>query len=115
MYSIKGTTIYLTRGDTLKVQLALTQGGEPYVLQQGDSILFAVKSKLNTQGTAYVEKLPLITKAIDTSTMILTLVPTDTEKLPFGVYHYDIQVTFNDGGVDTVINNAILEIVPEVA
>lgn len=115
MYSITGTTIKLTRGDTMVAALSLTKDGEPYVLAEGDSVLFAVKSKLNPYKTAYVESQPLVRKAIDTETMQLSLDPADTVSLPFGTYHYDIQVTFADGSVDTVINNAVLEIVPEVA
>lgn len=115
MYSITGTNIKLTRGDTLVATLSLVREGEPYVPAEGDTILFAVKSKLNPYKTAYVEGQPLVSKAISTETMTLSLAPADTSSLPFGTYHYDIQVTFADGSVDTVINNAILEIVPEVA
>ena len=115
MYSINGTKIQLTRGDTLKVQISLTQGGEPYTPQSGDSILFAVKSKLNAPQPEYVDTNPLISKSVDTESMILTLVPNDTKQLSFGQYRYDIQVTLADGTVDTVINNALLEIIPEVA
>lgn len=115
MYSVKGTTIKLTRGDTLVVKLTLTKDGEAYELAEGDTVLFAVKSRLNPGNTAYVERDPLISKAIDTETMTLKLNPEDTSGLPFGRYVYDIQVTFADGAVDTVINNATIEIMPEVA
>ena len=111
MYSVKGNDIKLTRGDTFIATLTLVRSDEPYTPAEGDSILFAVKSKLNPLKTKYIENTPLISKAISTETMILTLDPADTSSLPFGRYCYDIQVTYADGAVDTCINNAILDIV----
>ena len=115
MFTISGTTIKLTRGDTFSAELALTKYGAVYTPVNGDSILFAVKTKLNANRTEYMEEQPIICKEIPIDTMILTLSPSDTADLPFGSYSYDIQVTLADGQVDTVINNAAFVIAPEVA
>ncbi len=114
MYSIDGTTIRLTRGDSLVVQLELTQDGEPYTPAEGDSIAFGLKSKLNASKTAFVDAEPLVEKAILTDDMTLRLAPADTKDLPFGNYAYDIEVTLASGQVDTVINNARFILQPEV-
>lgn len=114
MYQIEGTTIRLTRGDSLAIQLQLMQGDEEYTPQEGDSIKFGLKSKLNAARTAFVENTPLVEKAISTSDMMLRLDPEDTKSLPFGNYSYDVEVTLSDGKVDTVISNAYFILKPEV-
>lgn len=117
MFSIIGNTIKLTRGDSFAAEfwLKYKQTGEAYEPQAGDSILFAVKSKLNAARTEYIEEDPLIQKTISINDMTLRLAPEDTKELPFGSYFYDIEVTLADGTVDTVINNATFLLVPEVA
>ena len=114
MYSVDGTKITLTRGDTFAATLALTQAGEPYTPVEGDSIKFGIKKALNVSRTAYINPEPLLEKAIPITDMTLRLAPRDTEPLPFGSYFYDIEVTLANGTVDTVINNAIFLLVPEV-
>lgn len=114
-YNINGTTINLTRGDTLLVQLAITKNGEEYTPLPGDSIRFALKNnKFNATKTDYEDEHPLISKVIPANTLILRLDPEDTKSLNFGEYVYDIQITFADGIVDTFITNAKFKITPEV-
>lgn len=114
-YSIKGTDITMTRGDTLKATITLTLNGEKYTPASGDSIRFAVKHQTKTADKSeYADASPLITKDIPTNTMTLTLSPSDTKSLGFGKYVYDIQVTFADGTVDTVIPEALFKLTPEV-
>lgn len=114
MYQIEGTTIRLTRGDSLAIQLQLMQGDEEYTPQEGDSIKFGLKSKLNAAKTAFIEQTPLVEKTIPIDDMMLRLSPEDTKSLPFGNYSYDIEVTLSDGRVDTVISNAYFILKPEV-
>lgn len=114
MYKVEGNKITMTRGDTLILQVNISQGEEPYVPVEGDSVRFAVKSRLNSRGTAFKEAEPLINKNIPTDTMLLTLEPDDTKQLPFGEYAYDIEITFNNGVVDTFITNSPLILEPEV-
>ena len=114
MYSVDGTKITLTRGDTFAATLELTQAGEPYTPVEGDSIKFGIKKALNISRTAYINPEPLLEKAIPITDMTLRLAPRDTEPLPFGSYYYDVEVTLANGAVDTVINNAPFVLMPEV-
>ena len=116
MIHIEGTTITMTRGDTLTVQIIMIGENEPYTPQEGDSLRFALKHpKLNGKRTEYVDPEPLIEKQIPTDTQLLRLDPEDTKGLGFGKYVYDIQLTYADGRVDTFIAEAALELTPEVS
>lgn len=107
--------IDLTRGDTLKCTVGLTKDGTAYTLDNGDSVRFVLKhAAMNPRKTAYVDNAPVIEKTIPVATMGLELDPDDTKELSFGKYVYDVEVTFEDESVDTVINNAEFNIVPEV-
>ena len=45
-YSVSGTTITLTRGDTFVALISITkQDGTPYVPNDGDKVRFAMKAK----------------------------------------------------------------------
>lgn len=107
-YSVKGTTIYLTRGDTFMADISISQSdGEPYKPVEGDSIRFAMKK-------AYEDEEPLLVKDIPTDTMKLILEPGDTKPFEFGTYVYDIQLTKVTGEVDTFITKAKLKLTEEV-
>lgn len=114
MYSINGTTISLTRGDTLLVQVGMTRDGTAYTPVEGDSVRFALKSGLNATGKEFKESDPLILKPIPIETMILRLDPEDTKGLSFGNYRYDIEITFANGDVDTFITDSTFKLTPEV-
>lgn len=114
MYSINGTTISLTRGDTMLVQVGMTRDGTAYTPVEGDTVRFALKSGLNSTGKDMKESTPLILKDIPINTMILRLDPEDTKPLSFGDYVYDIEITFSDGMVDTFIANSKFKLTPEV-
>ena len=117
MYEINGTHISLTRGDTFITTVGLKnkQTKQSYTPVLGDSIRFVLKHNvLNVSMTAYIDKDPLIEKDIPIATMILQLDPEDTKELPFGKYVYDIEITLANGTVDTFINNAEFDLLPEV-
>lgn len=109
MVSVHGNTIVMTRGDTLILNLAITDKlGEVYTPVEGDSIRFALKEH-------YDDEEPLILKTIPIDTMILRLESTDTKELDQpGSYVYDIQLTTIDGIVDTIIPKGRLRITEEV-
>lgn len=119
-YSVKGTTIYLTRGDSLVLQVVILrkQDGkeEIYTPVEGDTIRFALKrDKMNPEKTRYLDAKPLIIKNVPYRTLILRLDPEDTKWLDFGSYRYDLEITFaNSGLVDTFISDAQLILTPEV-
>ena len=115
MYNVDGTTITMTRGDTLAVQVEILRNGEQYTPQDGDIIRFALKNAVFNRGrTAYIDPEPLIVKTIPNDSLILRLDPEDTKSLPFADYAYDIEITFANGEVDTFIAEAQLTIAPEV-
>ena len=65
-YSVSGTTITLTRGDTFVALISITkQDGTPYVPNDGDKVRFAMKAK-------YEDPEPLVVKDIPIDTLTLT-------------------------------------------
>lgn len=110
MVTIKKTSIILTRGDTLKAQISITdKDGNPYTPEPGDHIRFAMKKHYEDPDSEV-----LIVKDISIDTMILQLNPEDTKDLAFGNYVYDIQITTAAGDVDTFIAKASLSLTEEV-
>lgn len=109
MVKISGTTITMTRGDTLRVTLTLKdEEGNVYTPEEGDCIRFAMKK-------TYTDEEPLITKIIPNDTLELVLNPSDTKNLPQpSSYVYDMELTYADGDVDTFIDKAKLKLTEEV-
>jgi len=117
MIEIKGTTIRMTRGDTLQTIVVPRDKvtHEIYTPQEGDSFRFALKhNKMNSDRSEYTDSEPLVLKDIPSDSMLLTLLPEDTKELGFGQYVYDIQLTDADGRVDTFISMASLILTGEV-
>ena len=108
-YSVNGTTITLTRGDTFMATVSITNpDGSEYVPIDGDAIRFALKESYDDEKT-------LLEKDIPIDTMQLVLRPEDTKALKFGKYVYDIQITTKDGIVCTFIAKAQFKLTEEVA
>lgn len=106
---LDGTTIYLTRGDTLLLQLDISmKNGTPYTPQSGDIITFALKrNRINPNTREFIDSEPLILKEIPTSTLLLELEPEDTASLSFDEpYVYDIQLEYGNGEIDTFVEEA---------
>lgn len=106
---ISGTTILMTRGDTLKVKVDIfNTDGTQYIPIDGDQIRFALKEN-------YSDEVPLIIKDIPWDTCELYLDSADTMVLeqPHD-YVYDIQITLTDGTVDTFITKSKLKILEGV-
>lgn len=107
-YSVSGTTITLTRGDSFYAQLSITDAdGNEYVPSSDDYIRFAMKKKITDDE-------PLLIKEIPYDTLILTLDPEDTSSLSFGSYIYDVELTTSDGFVNTFITKSTIKITEEV-
>lgn len=96
--------ITLTRGDSLTLTVDITQGGEPYEVQAGDSLRFALAK--NYKGESGYEL--LIEKTIPTDSLTFTLTSEETERLDYRAYKYDIELTHVDGTVDTFISSTLL-------
>ena len=110
MVSIRGTTITVTKGDTLEAIVELfREDGTPYQPQEGDEIRFALKQR-------YEDLEPLLLKPIPNNTLRLRLESAETKRLRAGwvPYVYDLQITFADGSVDTFIDRAKFIVTDEV-
>lgn len=107
-YSVKGTSITMTRGDTFAADIMIYQpNGKPYELQEGDMILFTMKKSAK-------DLEPLVQKEVPISTMKLVLESEDTKNLEFGAYVYDVQLTKATGEVNTFITKSNLTLTEEV-
>lgn len=107
-FKVQKTTIYLTRGDTFKATISISNpDGTPYIPEEGDQIRFALKRNIDDADC-------LITKVIPNDTMILTIEPQDTKLLNYGSYVYDMQLTKANGDVDTFITASKLKLTYEV-
>lgn len=107
-YNVSGTTITLTRGDTFTAIISITDSdGNLYTPVVGDSVRFAMKSKLEDAS-------PLLMIDVPIETMMLIINPEDTKNLAFGKYIYDLQLTKSNGDVDTFITVSILKLTEEV-
>lgn len=116
-YTVDGTTITLTRGDTFKCRVDMynKETGDPYIPSSEDVIRFAVKhTTMTADKSEYTDQNALISKEIPYDTQILTLDPEDTKPLGFGTYVYDVELTKADGTVDTFITKAKFKLTEEV-
>lgn len=101
-------TISLTRGDTLYARVKVQNVDDDDVeLSVGDSVRFALKEDYDSPEA-------LLTIDIPYDTMILRIAPEDTKDLPFGDYVYDVEITFENGDVDTIIPRKIFHLLEEV-
>ena len=101
-------TIRITRGDSLTINVVLTDNdGFPYEPVEGDIVLFTVKKSAVATDI-------LIQKNIDINNLVLDLVEADTENLAFGEYKYEIEVCTVQDDHYTVIKNAPFIITEEL-
>lgn len=108
MYSINGTNISLTKGDTFYCAIEIkNEDGTDYTPQEGDEVKFTLKRNAS-------ERDALIEKIIPNDTLILHLVPEDTSDLTVRHYVYDVQLTKENGDVYTFIPESQFILTAEV-
>lgn len=108
MLVVSANRIQLTRGDTLILELTLTdESGELYEPSATDKIYFRVKRNATAKDM-------LIEKEIPYDTMILQLNEDDTKDMKFGVYYYEIELVTDSGYHFTAIANTEFEITEEL-
>ena len=109
MFSVKGKTIKLTRGDTFKATIGIYNAdGTAYTPASGDVIVFTMKK-------SYKDETAIITKTIDHASLALEFDPSDTSSLAYGEYVFDVQLTYANGNVDTFIDKGKLVLTEEVS
>jgi len=94
MLRIEDNNIYLTRGDTAVIDISLTYDGEPYQMQEGDKLLFAMKRNVNFNYTVLSREY---------ESQHIELYQADTNSLSFGEYDYSITYIHSGGAVDTFL------------
>lgn len=104
MLTIKNNTITLTRGDTARIDLAISKDGEAYDYSP-DTVVFSVKTSTTTPEYIFQKTV---------TDGVIYIAPSDTENLPYGTYRYDVQVTTQSGDVCTVIPPSNFIVAPEV-
>lgn len=101
---VTGTNIYMTRGDSESIGVKVNG----YTLTDGDKIEMTVRQRVGG-----IELLHKVVTDFSENSAIITILPEDTEKLAFGKYVYDIQMTYG-GSVKTIITPSVFEIGEEV-
>jgi len=102
MISISGTTITMTKGDTLRLVVGIKNAnGQTYTPAEGDVVRFAMKRH-------YYDSQAAIKKTLPNETLLLHLAPADTETLAVGDYVYDIELTYANDDVDTFISGKLV-------
>ena len=108
--TINGEDISMIRGDTESLTVSITEDGEAKDFVDGDTVYFTVKANKETT-TKTLQK--TVTSFTD-GAAVIEIAHADTSSLTVGIYDYDIQATFADGTVKTVIGPAYFELLPEV-
>lgn len=110
MIKLDGTNITLSRGDYGQIIMTLNSAGEPYILVDGDYLLFTVKSN-TTSKTPVIEKhIP----ANGTATYAIELMPNDTKDLASGNYVWDVRIVPRSGKIHTPMYQAVFRLVRTV-
>ncbi len=96
--------IKLTKGNSVQIDITPinTESGDPYILEEGDRVLFTVK---NRNDETVIQK--VLTDAdysdVEDDSLNCELAPSDTSDLPTGEYKYDCLLLTADGQAITFI------------
>lgn len=101
MFSIIGTTISLTRGDSAAFAMDIVREKangtkEPYEMQEGDALTLTVRRSANAPNPVLV---------LQAQGGIFQIKPADTKMLAATEYVYDIQLETAEGDVYTVVGS----------
>ena len=108
---INGTNLSFTRGDTESITITIKDIDEVQIpLVNGDTVYFTVKT--NTDTTDII--LQKVITSFTGGSAIIELTHADTKDLTVDSYVYDVQVTYADGTVTTIIKPSSLKIRSEV-
>lgn len=114
-FSIFGSRIILTRGDSVELVLTITnpQTGEPFVPGGEDQVYFTVKKTIH-------DREPVIQKTLDhgivrnEDSISILLDSADTADLSYGIYKYDVELVTVSGYTDTVVPPGLFIVTEEV-
>ena len=111
---IAGDTIFITRGDSGNFDVFARTAAAPQQiipLVTGDTVYFTVKTSWRTSVNVLQK---VVTSFTPEGKAEIQLLPSDTKELEVADYAYDVQITWANGQVETIIEPAIFTIGPEV-
>ena len=112
MLTVTGLNIYMTRGDSARIQAipkVKTDDGEggtiriPYELEEGDVIFFRLKRKAEDSVEVMCEKQCDID--LENNKAVLKLEPEDTQNCEFKEYRYEFELVTHDDFHSTFVEN----------
>lgn len=107
MLKVSGTKITINRGDTAFLTVNVRdKEGQPYELQENDSLWFAVKRKITDEDYAIAPK--------KLSGNVIEILREDTIYLDFATYVYDVQLVNGKGYTSTIIQPSDFIVAPSV-
>lgn len=99
----------VTRGDTLPVEIAVTDmSGEPVELAGGDVMRLTVKA------STALDSPVLVQKEMTAETGCACELTCEDTSLPYGTYRYDVELETEDGRRFTVVPASKLKVTGEV-
>lgn len=108
---LRGTNIYMIRGDTEMIEVACQDSeGVAVPLVDGDKVYFTVKR--NVRETA--KALQKVVTVFQDGKASIYIHPEDTKGLDVRAYVYDIQLTRENGSVKTIVPMSKFVLEPEV-
>ena len=114
MLDIRGNKdLWITRGDDAYLDLELRQPTFPYDIYEFKSSDVVVLSVRKSRDADVDDNNPILLQ-IPLENGRFHIRPEDTEFMDFGNYSYDVQITFSDGKINTVIGPNVFRILPEV-
>lgn len=105
--TVNGLSLEMTRGDTESI--TVTCEGHPF--EQGDIIEMTVRKRASSEDRALYKR---VEEFNEDGSATIPINPEDTEEMSFGAYMYDIQLTFADGTVVTIIKPNSFVLLEEV-
>ena len=104
MLRVDNNRITITKGDTMSLELELTEAdGTPYTYVEGDVIRFAISEAYEGDINYHL----IYESSFAADSLYLVMSAEETKKLRYKTYNYDIELTRAVGTVDTVISSQI--------
>ena len=108
--TILNETMSMTRGNTEAFYVSCKRDGVAYNFVPGDKVYFTVKKSIQSTEKALQKVVSIFTDG----KALIEISPADTKPLLACQYTYDVQITFADGLVKTVLGPAAFALGPEV-
>lgn len=94
--TVNGLSLEMTRGDSESI--TVTCDNHPF--EPGDIVEMTVRKRASAEERAFYKR---VEEFAEDGSAVIAIEPEDTAELAFGNYMYDIQLTFADGTVSTII------------